>query len=401
MNRISRVLLLLALLATAFSACHNSTEQRKNLTGNKHIPQVVNIEPADTPQFELDSLTAPIVYSMQEYTEGDNSYLAYLNEETGTIYLNDFGTRKIVKKIEIKTDHKEKLKKAFQGMLYHNRDSIFLFSYRPKVTLINDRGEILKVFSVPKERSEMKKIFYRGFYVSTSIPAYLFKNKLLINSLVVGDLKENEKRNMQIVLDLKTGEDTIGKVSFPSTYQGKNYGGLHYDIYFASYNPKLNYSVYSFPADKNVILNDLSTGQVTNKKAESQYIYNFLPFDQNDYKEAVSEPVGEYFMTTPTYGCILYDPYRNVYYRLALLPVEQRNVNYEQKNPPTKTISIAIFDEAFHYLGERILDKNKYWSSNAFISKEGLNIQRKSKSDATLNFTTFTFKFSDKTKAKS
>jgi hypothetical protein len=384
------------LMASVFYACHNTSKQPSALVGNKHILQKINIVPLDTPKFELDSLTSPVVYSMQEYVEGDKRYLAYLNEETGTIYLNDFQTKRIVKRIEIHTDHKERLKKAFQGMLYHNKDSIFLFSYRPKVTLINDRGEVLKIFSIPKERSEANKLFYRGFYVSTSVPAYLYKTKLVINSVVVGDLKSNEKRNVQIILDLKTGEDTIGKVAFPPSYQGKNYGGLHYDIYYVSYNPKRNYSIYSFPANKNVLINNLLTGRTVSKPAESQFIYGFLTFQKDDYKEAVSEPVGEYYMTTPTYGSVLYDKYKNVYYRFALLPVQQRNVNYEQKNPPTKTISIAVFDDSFHYLGERQLDKNKYWSSNAFISKEGVNIQNKSHNDSTLNLTTFSFSFLNK-----
>ncbi|MDB5143082.1 MAG: hypothetical protein JWQ66_1795 [Mucilaginibacter sp.] len=96
-------------------------------------------------------------------------------------------------------------------------------------------------------------------------------------------------------------------------------------------------------------------------------------------------------MTTPTFGPIYYDKFKNVYYRLASLPVEEINANYEEKNPPLKRISLEIFDKDFQYLGEKILKKNKYWADNAFVSSEGLNLQNRTGSDSTLDFTTFTF----------
>ncbi|GAA3989991.1 hypothetical protein GCM10022210_49320 [Mucilaginibacter dorajii] len=328
---------------------------------------------------------------MQEVQQGDQRFFAYLNDETGSIYLNDFQTKKIIKKIQIQGADLKKYKKAFQGLYYHNKDTIFLFSYTPKVTMINDRGKILRIYSLPKEKGEGNKLFFRGFYVSTSIQPYLFENRLFINSIVVGDVKSGESRKVQMILDLKTGRDSIGKVCFPDAYQNKNYGGLHYDIYSVCYNPKFNIAVYSFPAHKKVILSNLFKNNIVNVLAESQFINDFTLYDEDQYKDAVSEPVGEYFMTTPTYGSIFYDKYRDVYYRLALLPVKERNVNYEQKNPPTKNISLIVFDKDFKYLGEKLLEKNRYWSSNAFVSKEGLNIQNRTNSDSTLNFTTFGF----------
>lgn len=376
---------------TIISSCKNSNTSDEYVFKSRNFRQKIKIFKADSLRFELDSLTAPVVYSMQEVNDGPNRYLAYLNDETSTIYFNDFSTRKISKIIHIQGDSIAN-KKAYQGMLYHNKDSIFLFSYKPRIVMINDQGLVVKRFDLSKRKAPNNKLFFKGFYVSTALPAFYSNNRLFINSLVVGDIKAGETRKIQMIIDLKSGKDRIGEASIPKVYEGKNFGSLHYEIFGMSYNPITMQAVFSFPAAKQIIVTDLNSDKIKNVSAESQYIDHFITYDASRYEDAKSEPVGEYFMTTPTYGSIFYDKYKNIYYRMALLPVEQKNVNYEEKNPPTKRISLIVFDEHFNYLGEQLLDKNKYWSSNAFVSKEGLNIQNRTKSDETLNFTTFNFR---------
>ncbi len=357
---------------------------------SRNFAQKIVVVKSDSAKFELDSLTAPVVFSIHEVTLDGHRYLAYLNDETSTVFLNDMKTKKIVKAIHVEGDS-VKNKKVYQGLLYHNKDSIFLFSYRPKVIMINESGKILKRFNLFNESDIAHKLFYNGFYVSTSLPAYYYRNRLFINSLVVGDIAKNEKRKVQMVLDLEKGKNSISSISFPKNNEGKKYGALHYQIFGMTYNSKLKQAVYSFPADKEVSITDLLTGNITSRPAESQYIKQFFEYDEENYKDAPSEPAGEFFMTTPTYGPVVYDKYRDVYYRLGLLPVDQKNANYEEKNPPSKLVSLIVLDNKFNYLGEQLLDKNRYWSSNLFVSKEGLNIQNRTKSDETLDFTTFTF----------
>lgn len=355
--------------------------------GDKGLPQKVIISDEGVVKFELDSMTSPSIYTCQEYNDGRDHFFVYLNEEMGTVYLNDFATKKVTKRIAVEGDS-IKNKKAFQGVYYHNKDSIFLFSYSPRVILINESGKILQKYTL-STAVEKNKIYYRGIYTSTNSPAAFYGNSLFISSVVLG--KHTDLRPVQLILNLETKKTILGKVTFPEEYSKTDYANITYDIFSSCYNSKDKSLVYSFPAYKKVAINDIVNDKVYTKFAESQYILDFQPYDEDDYKDAKSEAFGEYFMTTPTYSSILYDKYRDVYYRLALLPVDELNANYEEKNPPLKPISLVVFDKNFNYLGERLLEKNKYWPKTAFVSKDGLNIQQRTSNDATVDFSLFTF----------
>lgn len=59
-------------------------------------------------KMELDSLTTPKLAAIQHYNDGKQEYLVYLNEETGTLYINDLKTKKIVRRIIVQKDYEEK-----------------------------------------------------------------------------------------------------------------------------------------------------------------------------------------------------------------------------------------------------------------------------------------------------
>jgi hypothetical protein len=358
--------------------------------GDQGFKQTIAISKSGVLKFELDSLTSPGVISLQEYHLGKDSYLVYLNDETGAIYLNDISSKKNVKKIEVGGDHAG-FKKMFRGVYFHNKDSIFLFLHRPKIMLINDRGKILREYNLFNKNDRKNNIYFRGMNVATNAPAFLFRNHLIFNSFVLGNISPNEERPIQITLNLETGIDSLGKISFPNEYQGKNYGGLFSELYSVCYNYDKKLAIYSFPICKKVYIYQFEKNSMYRLSAESNYIDDFVLYDESVYKEAKSDPEGEYFMTTPTYGSVYYDKYRDVYYRMALLPVDKKNVNYEEKKPPLKQISIMVFDQNFNYLGEKLLERNKYWPQEAFVSKEGFNIMNRTDSDLTLDFTTFKF----------
>jgi hypothetical protein len=357
---------------------------------DRHFKQKITILADPISKFELDSLTAPLIPHIQLVNTGNQNLLIYLNDEIGALYINDLATKKIVKKITVEGDPLS-YKKFFQGFYYHNKDSIFLICYHPSVYLINSDGKILRKYNLVNEKDKKDRLFYRGLYASSEVPVYFKNGTLIISSVVVGEDKK-QKKPLQIALNLKTGLDSLGQVSEPESYFTNNYGGLHYDLYSVCFNPKANLAVYSFAASKSVIIDDMVKDSIYNTPAESQYILNFTPYNEKQYADATM-PLGEYFMTTPTYGPIYYDNYKDVYYRLALLPVEQKNANYDKKNSPLKPISLVVFDHNFNYLGEKLIEKNKYWPTSAFVSPDGLNIQIRSTNDETLDFTTFKFKY--------
>jgi hypothetical protein len=81
--------------------------------------------------------------------------------------------------------------------------------------------------------------------------------------------------------------------------------------------------------------------------------------------------IAEETVLNPSYYSIIYDPYRNFYYRLARIP-PTRDQWMSTKRRIGK-ITVIILDENFQKVGETEIDYKKYDVNGFFMSKEGLN----------------------------
>lgn len=382
--------LLVMIIASAFTSC-NSANNKIEIQTKQAFNDSISVIKSGIARFELDSITSPLIQALQSYNSGDDSFLIYLNEEIGALYINDIITKRVVKSIKVR-DGAEHHNKTYQGFYYHNKDSIFMYSFKPKVTLINEMGEVKQEYILTSNSSDKnERQSYLGIWSSTTAPSsHLYNDTLYINSVIVGGNRANRK--VQILLNVKTGQTRLSNTLFPEQYGKYNFGDINYDIYSNCVNSSKNILVYSFPGYEKVIINQLNGNKVYEKSAQSKYISYFTEYNKSDYSDAISSPTLEYFMTSPLYGGVYYDKFRDLYYRLALLPIEQRNLNYEEKDSPLKQISVIVFDKDFNYLGEQKLEPNKYLMFSAFVSKDGFNIQNRNNSDETFDFTTFIVK---------
>ena len=133
--------------------------------------------------------------------------------------------------------------------------------------------------------------------------------------------------------------------------------------------------VLSFPAS-----HDLAITSIGNLK-DIKYIYGgshnlkkICSFPHaKGFRSYESHDIWSWYMRTPSYEGILYDKYRNIYYRIARLPNKEYKLG---DNGNEKPVIVVVLDEDFHYLGETMLPKDlNLFSSNIFVSKEGLNVQ--------------------------
>ncbi|MGW8124066.1 DUF4221 family protein [Roseivirga echinicomitans] len=81
----------------------------------------------------------------------------------------------------------------------------------------------------------------------------------------------------------------------------------------------------------------------------------------------------EYSLSTSDYNRIIYDSYRNVYYRIAYL---RPSIDMLRLGQRTIDFSISILDENFIKIGERKFDGKIYRSSMILVGSLGLNIAR-------------------------
>ena len=82
--------------------------------------------------------------------------------------------------------------------------------------------------------------------------------------------------------------------------------------------------------------------------------------------------IKDWYYSNPSYRTVIYDKYRRLYYRIGLLPREEKMKGFYNMKPSV----LIVLDDGFNYLGEALLpDDVDLWTTECFVSKEGLNIQ--------------------------
>jgi hypothetical protein len=132
--------------------------------------------------------------------------------------------------------------------------------------------------------------------------------------------------------------------------------------------------VYSFDMDENIYVTNIETDEIKKIPVQSKYI-NRLKFEK--YPDEI-ELICKMLLETSCYRNLLYDKYRNVYYRFTQLGVEQRNdteITPEilWRSGPAQ-FSVIILDKDFNIIGETLFPKYTYNPTIAFVHKNGLYI---------------------------
>ena len=155
--------------------------------------------------------------------------------------------------------------------------------------------------------------------------------------------------------------------------------------------------VYSFYMDENIYIIDIETGEEIKIPIKSKYINELKiqkrPDDiENAYK---------IYIESSNYGNLLYDRYRDVYYRFAHIGAEPPS---DYKYPLRELFfngsvqfSVIILDKDFNIIGETLFPKYTYNPKIAFVHKNGLyisdsHILNPSFNENVLSFKCFTLK---------
>ena len=134
-----------------------------------------------------------------------------------------------------------------------------------------------------------------------------------------------------------------------------------------------NQYVYSYATDHNVYaIGPEST--IKKHPAKSKFVDGFENY--------ASSSILDYLYTViknPRYKHIIYDEFREVYYRFVYVgeeldtkQVESRTL--EEKAKSLSNLSIIILNKEFKRLGETKLPKDRYNASNYFIAEDGLHL---------------------------
>jgi hypothetical protein len=252
-------------------------------------------------------------------------------------------------------------------------DNIYTTSYdKPGLTKVDTSATVKQFIKYEKTNNGYNVV---PSYASESYhykPIVLYDEKIYITQKPYHASKISET-------PLSIAIDTIDRVinehpfRFPNLFTDDE---LHVSIIGLSFSRDFNGKqfVYSFYLDENIYVADIETDKTEKIPVQSKYISS-LKFDK--YPDAPEMAI-KILLETSCYRNLLYDKYRNVYYRFVQIGVEQTTdtdvaPGILWENGPAR-FSVIILDKDFNIIGETLFPKYTYNPTVAFVHKNGLYI---------------------------
>ena len=319
--------------------------------------------------FPLDSYVKYNPFYLWTFEENGKRYLSFLNYRTTQLHFYDFDTEKFLFKVTLEQEGPNGV-----GMLsgYYIKDfkHIYVSSYAYEGLIRVDTAKTI-VQKIPYRKTDSGYKIISSYNASSHpyLPPVFIGDKMYITQ------QNNERFCPAEKTPISVAIDTIQKkyISLPLTFsilteKQKESNG---DDFSRTYDGK-NF-IYSFYVDEDILVTSIDHAEVKRIKAKSKYINT--PDEKLNF-ESESAPIK--VLTLARYGDLIYDPYREVYYRFAYPKTElEDNVNWWGKAIyGRKKFSVIILNKDFQVIGETLFPEAIYNPYASFVSKEGLYISR-------------------------
>ena len=300
----------------------------------------------------------------------DRFSLVLLNYDSMQINFVNYQTRKIRQSIKLNNvfDKQELKNIAPNQFLVHTSDSVFIgLPNSNLVLLIDGQGKLTNTW-------DLNKIYSGGVEIVflPSLPMYFNNNILYIGNASRDYVGDEEGRkiyfgNVSPIIAFNVKDMSVSKLplKFPGIYQtGKDYKDYHIAQCMA-----LDKNIFSFKLDHHMYV---YKGMKFIKKAEVKSKFWKKPTPYPDDSARNFYFLKKYNRSETRYDRIIYDKYRNLYYRLVNLPTqfERGDGTIADGND----WSCMILDSNFKVLDEIFFDYNKYFSYYFIPSPDGVLI---------------------------
>jgi hypothetical protein len=260
---------------------------------------------------------------------------------------------------------------------YLNNDSIFLYNRQVSpLYLINSKGEIRRKYKVTDYSGASNFPVPNS---STMSPIHFWNNSLLFSCGIQNYEDDFTGYPSLLQLDLNDGEiDYLS--TFPEIYSKAFWGAyFKYDPSIAL-NTRKKEVIISYPIDHNIHVFNLESGLVKQYYVGSEFFEEIPPY-KNDPSFFLKRNPSErdenetnHAFSTSEYRGIIYDEWRELFYRVALIrPSIETVISGDRRF----SFSIIIFNENYEKVGETKLPNDKYDPSSIFLTMDGLAIFRK------------------------
>ena len=357
-------LLLLLILAQLY-ACSSSN----NGTEIEYSKELVEAKKITLP---IDERTYFLSKSIFQFEEDGKEYLHFENSQKGMYEIVTFDLEKqdVHRRLPIQPEGPNGIPAMFGSKPYPDSENYLIFQGMAfRITQMDGEGNVIRNYQL-KSPGRFVRVMLASFCY---FPSFVRDSVLYFDQPVASRKKRNlDNYPLFASLDLRTGELGFAPLYFPTTFDGDYSHIRSGDRFSYDYNYKEDRLVCSFlESDSIMVTDDLSNVKWYN--AKSRFLDNKTPY-LNDTDVSVNGIIRR--MEASKYWHLMYDKYRDVYYRFAEIPCELAKDEdpYSDFTPKAREFSVIILDKDFRIIGETKFPGNKYFYKMSFVGRDGLYI---------------------------
>lgn len=352
---------LISLLSLCFLSCGTGEKDT-----NSYIYDLESTKKIKT--ITLDSDVRYNAFYLYVFNDGGKEYLSFLNYRTNQILFYDFKESKFLFKLNLEAEGPNGVVQP-TGLYVKDLNNIYVSSYA-YAGLIKVDTTCRVIQKIPySTTSEGYQVL--PSYTPSSHPyisPVLIDDKIYITQPAVErfhaidetplsvtvDSVRKECKGLPLTYGILTKEELeANDTRFSRIFDGKQF-------------------VYSFYASEDIVVASVDHSEVKRVKVKSCHI------DSPTGEQEQTERGPKLNLELARYGDLIYDSYRNVYYRFAYPKTElEDTIQWWGKAVyGRKKFSVIILDESFNVIGETLFPEAVYNSYVFFVHEDGLYISR-------------------------
>lgn len=363
-----------------FTSCSTSVVSSENKQKGK-LQATHTLVVSGEKNILLDETVAPESPYLQMYYDSSGSrILTSLNTYNHSIYFFDYDKGRFMNKVSYSKEGPDAIL-GIGGYYIKNRDSIYIYN-RPlvEVALTDHLGVVKERISLRKKEQDWF-LFYPQYFFNTVCPMLEVNNHLILTGMCSFSIEDTiiDKFHFTASIHLDSKQ-----LEFLHTYPNALYGNNANweDPLFMQVYPTVSPQgelIHSFPTSHDIYISSWDSNVSKLVYGGGNEVRTISSIDYSPTAKTPKELVYTHYLKQDLYAAILYDPWREVYYRFVQQGIKDatKYTKLEEKN-----IVVVLMDKEFLYLGEKLLGTGEKWNwKNSFVTEEGLNIEYIDSSD--------------------
>lgn len=355
------IVFLLALFCCLLASCGKQKTQNFNTHNLRATGKIKS--------FELDSevkYNAFYLYPFQD--KHGRECLSFLNYRTNQILFYDWNTDRFLFKLNLSTEGPNGVTQV-SGFYIKDFDHIYVSTYAYNGLIkVDTTGRVVQKIPYGTTAKGYKVV---PSYTPSSHPyiaPVMVGDKMYITQKAVPRSHSVDETPLSVVIDTTNHHvDELPLTYSVLTEEEKNASNMQFSRIFNGKD-----FIYSFYVSDEVIVASVDHSKVRKIKVKSRYLTSATE------AQIDNEQGPRLYLELARYGDLIYDSYREVYYRFAYPKVSlDKKMKWWGKSVyGRKKFSVMILDKDFRVVGENLFPEGLYNSFVFFVHKDGLYISR-------------------------